>query len=371
MKLVDSVRVAIVGVGNCASSLVQGLSYYSREHDETTLPGLMSPLIGPYSVADVKIVAAFDISASKVGQDLAQAITQAPNNTLDFAKVRTAGVSVSRGPTLDGVSATCRRSITESLDPPTDVSTVLAESGTEVVISYLPVGSDQATYHYAEAAIRARCAFINCMPTPLARVPEWAQRFEKAGLPVIGDDVKSQVGATIIHRILAKLFQDRGVAIEGTYQVNIGGNMDFLNMAEPQRGQSKEESKVRSVNSVLHTDLPANRLAADVSYVPGLGDRKTAYIRMEGSGFGGSPITVDLKLEVWDSPNSAGVAIDAVRYAKQALDRKEGGPLIPACAYLMKSPPAELGEADAKNALQALGLPMAGSEGTGGANLYV
>jgi myo-inositol-1-phosphate synthase len=354
MKLPDSVRVAIVGVGNCASSLVQGLSYYSQQHDEAALPGLMSPLIGNYRISDVKIVAAFDIAASKVGRDLAQAITQAPNNTLDFAEVRATGVSVSRGPTLDGVSATCRSSIVESQEPPTDVSMVLAESGAEVVISYLPVGSNQAAYHYAEAAIKARCAFVNCMPTPLARAPEWAQRFENAGLPVIGDDIKSQVGATIIHRILAKLFQDRGVVIGRTYQLNVGGNMDFLNMAEPERGRQKEESKVRSVNSLLNTDLPTNRLAAGVSYVPGLGDRKTAYIRVEGSGFGGSPITVDLKLDVWDSPNSAGVAVDAVRYARRALDRKAGGPVIAACAYLMKSPPTELGEADARNALRAL-----------------
>lgn len=351
--MADSVRVAVVGVGNCASSLVQGLSYYSREHDEVPLPGLMSPLIGHYRVSDVKIVAAFDISANKVGQDLAHAITQAPNNTLEFAEVRASGVSVSRGPTLDGVSATCRDSLTESHDPPTDVSAVLAESGADVVISYLPVGSDKATYHYAEAAIKARCAFINCMPSPLARAPEWAQRFERAGLPVIGDDIKSQVGATIMHRILAKLFQDRGVAIGRTYQLNVGGNMDFLNMAEPRRGRSKEESKMRAVNSLLHKDLPSDRLSAGVSYVPGLGDRKTAYIRMEGSGFGGAPVTVDLKLDVWDSPNSAGVAIDAVRYAKRALDLKAGGPVIAACAYLMKSPPAELGEAEARNALAA------------------
>lgn len=347
-------KVAIVGVGNCASSLVQGLSYYSREHDEATLPGLMSPLIGNYRVSDVKIVSAFDISANKVGQDLAQAINQAPNNTLDFAEVRATGVFVSRGPTLDGVSATCRTSITESQDPPADVNTVLAESGADVVISYLPVGSDQATYHYAEAAIKAGCAFVNCTPTPLAREPQWAQRFEKAGLPVIGDDIKSQVGATIMHRILAKLFQDRGIAIGRTYQLNVGGNMDFLNMAEPQRGRSKEESKVRSVNSLLDTDLPSDRLAAGVSYIPGLGDRKTAYIRIEGSGFGGSPITVDVKLDVWDSPNSAGVAIDALRYARRALDRKAGGPVIAACAYLMKSSPTELGEADARNDLQTL-----------------
>jgi myo-inositol-1-phosphate synthase len=347
------VKVAIIGVGNCASSLAQGLSYYSQEHDEAALPGLMSPQIGDYHVSDVRIVAAFDISASKVGQDLAQAIIQAPNNTRDFAEVRPTGVIVSRGPTLDGVSATCHGSITESPDPPADVSTVLAGSGADVVVSYLPVGSDQATYHYAEAAIKAGCAFINCMPTPLARAPEWAQRFAEAGLPVIGDDIKSQVGATIMHRILAKLFQDRGVAITRTYQLNVGGNMDFLNMAEPQRGQAKEESKVRSVNSLLERDLPSDRLAAGVSYISGLGDRKTAHIRMEGSGFGGSPITVDVKLEVWDSPNSAGVAIDAIRYAKRALDRKAGGPLIAACAYLMKSSPAELDEADARNDLQA------------------
>lgn len=350
--MTDPVKVALVGVGNCASALVQGLSYYSRERDEATLPGLMSPLIGNYRASDVKIVAAFDVSANKVRQDLAQAITQAPNDTLGFAEVRPTGVVVSRGPTLDGISATCRGSITESQDPAIDVSTVLAECGTEVVISYLPVGSDQATYHYAEAAIKAGCAFVNCMPTPLARAAEWARRFEKAGLPVIGDDIKSQVGATIMHRILAKLCQDRGVVIGRTYQLNLGGNMDFLNMAEPARGRSKEDSKVRSVNSALHADLPPDRLAAGVSYLPGLGDRKTAYIRIEGAGFGGSPITVDVKLEVWDSPNSAGVAIDAVRYARRALDLKEGGPVIAACAYLMKSPPAELSEAEARDALR-------------------
>lgn len=350
--MANSVKVAIVGVGNCASALIQGLSYYSRVHD-APLPGLMSPLIGHYRVSDVKVVAAFDISANKVGQDLAQAITQDPNNTLDFAEVRATGVSVRRGPTLDGVSATCRGSITESQDPTADVSSVLTESGADVVISYLPVGSDQATYHYAEAAIKARCAFVNCMPTPLARAPEWARKFEKAGLPVIGDDIKSQMGATIMHRILVKLFQDRGVAIGRTYQLNVGGNMDFLNMAEPRRGRSKEESKVRSVNNLLNADPASNRLAASVSYVPGLGDRKTAHIRVEGSGFGGSPITVDLKLDVWDSPNSAGVAIDAVRYARLALGRKAGGPVIAACGYLMKSPPVEVGEDDARNALQA------------------
>ena len=329
-----------------------GSPYDGRERDEATLPGLMSPTIGNYRVSDVEIVAAFDISASKVGQDIAYAITRAPNDTLEFAEVQATGISVSRGPTLDGISATCRSSITESQDPPANVISILARSGADVVINYLPVGSDQATYYYAEAAIKAGCAFVNCMPTPLARAPEWAKRFENAGLPVIGDDIKSQVGATIIHRILAKLFQDRGVLIGRTYQLNVGGNMDFLNMAESERGRAKEESKVRSVNSLLHSDLPSNRLAAGVSYVPGLGDRKTAYIRMEGSGFGGSPITVDLKLDVWDSPNSAGVAIDAVRYAKRALDRKVGGPVIAACAYLMKSSPAELDEADARNALQ-------------------
>jgi myo-inositol-1-phosphate synthase len=348
--LAETVNIAVVGVGNCASSLVQGLSYYARSDSQ---PGLMSAQIGPYRAADVRVIAAFDVSADKVGSDLAEAIRQQPNSTFGFAEVPATGVIVSRGPSLDGISETCRSSITESAQPAADVASHLRDSGAEVVISYLPVGSDQATYHYADAAITAGCAFVNCMPTPLARTAEWSRQFQEAGLPVIGDDIKSQVGATIMHRVLAKLCQDRGIGIDRTYQLNVGGNMDFLNMHEPRRGRSKEESKIRSVNSLLKADLPEIQLAASVAYVPGLGDRKTAHIRLEGHGFGGAPITIDVKLDVWDSPNSAGVAIDAVRYAKCARDKGMAGPVVPACAYLMKSPPAEMAEDTAREELLA------------------
>jgi len=347
----NPVRTAIVGIGNCASSLVQGVEFYGGEAAGEDATGLMRQRIGPYTVSSLEFVAAFDVSSRKVGKDLADAIFEPPNETLVFAKVPQTGVEVLRGPVLDGLSTLYRSKVTESPGPPADVVAALRSARADVLISYLPVGSQQAAEFYAAAAIEAGCAFVNCMPASVAADPGWAQRFTAAGLPVIGDDIKSQVGATILHRVLTRLFEDRGVRLERSYQLNMGGNMDFLNMAEPDRARSKEISKVRSVNSQLSTQLPDDLLTAGLHYVPWLGDRKTASIRLEGAGFGRAPITVDVRLDVWDSPNSAGVAIDALRYARVALDRGIAGPVTEACAYLMKSPPVQFPDDVAKRNL--------------------
>jgi myo-inositol-1-phosphate synthase len=342
------VRVGIVGVGNCASSFIQGLSYYREVRDNAPVPGLMHSDVGGYRVGDIAITAAFDVNASKVGRDVAKAIVAPPNNTQLFAAVPELGVTVERGPTLDGIGHYLKQAITESPQPAADVTDVLRDSGTEVLVSYLPVGSEQATRFYAERAIEAGCAFVNCIPVFIASDPAWRRRFEAAGLPLIGDDIKSQVGATIVHRVLTRLFRERGVQLDRTYQLNFGGNTDFLNMLERERLESKKLSKTRSVTSQLDVPLaPENIHIGPSDHVPWLSDRKWAHIRMEGTAFGGVPLNVELKLEVWDSPNSAGVVIDAVRCAKLALDRGINGALTGPCAAFMKSPPEQYSDEEA------------------------
>lgn len=343
------VRVALVGVGNCASALTQGIEHYRTAGDNDAVPGLMNVRIGGYHVGDVTVSAAFDISAEKVGLDLADAILAPPNNTRCFARVPRTGVTVRRGPTLDGLGRYLRGKVPESPETPCDVARVLRETGTHVVVSYLPVGSERATRWYAEQALAAGCGFVNCIPVFMASDPAWRDRFALAGLPLIGDDIKSQVGATIVHRVLTNLFRERGVRLDHTYQLNFGGNADFLNMLERDRLQSKKISKTRAVTSQM--DRPLANEDAHVGpsdYVPWLTDRKWCYIRMEGTAFGDVPLNVELKLEVWDSPNSAGVVIDAVRCAKLALDRGIGGALDGPSSYFMKSPPVQYTDADAR-----------------------
>ncbi len=336
------VRVALVGIGNCASALVQGVDYYHDASTDVTVPGLMHVELGGYKVGDVRFVAAFDVDAKKVGRDLAEAIVAEPNNTVRFADVPPLGVEVRRGPTLDGLGHYYRTAISESPEPPVDVASILRETDADVVVCYLPVGSEQAARYYAEQALSAGAAFVNCLPVFIASDPSWAQRFADAGVPIIGDDIKSQVGATITHRMLTKLFEDRGVTVDRTYQLNFGGNMDFLNMLERERLESKKISKTQSVTSQLSYELPKSSIHVGPSdHVPWLEDRKWAYIRLEARGFGDVPLSAELKLEVWDSPNSAGVVIDAVRCAKLAMDRGLGGPVLSASAYFMKSPPVQ------------------------------
>jgi myo-inositol-1-phosphate synthase len=343
------VRVGIVGVGNCASSFVQGLSYYKDAQGNEPIPGLMHADVGGYHVRDIQISAAFDVNASKVGKDVAQAILAPPNNTHVFANVPRTGVRVERGPTLDGLGKYLSDSINESDEPLADVSEVLERSRTDVLVSYLPVGSQQATEYYAERALEAGCAFVNCIPVFIASTPHWRRRFEERGLPLIGDDIKSQVGATIVHRVLANLFRERGVRLDRTSQLNFGGNTDFLNMLERERLESKKVSKTRAVTSQLDIPLaPENIHVGPSDHVPWLSDRKWAYIRMEGTTFGGVPLNVELKLEVWDSPNSAGIVIDAVRCAKLGLDRRLGGALIGPSSYFMKSPPQQFTDTEAR-----------------------
>jgi myo-inositol-1-phosphate synthase len=338
----SKLRLAIVGVGNCASSLVQGLEYYKDADPEDRVPGLMHVELGGYHIRDIEIVAAFDVDAKKVGSDVAEAIVSEPNNTIRFADVPPTGVTVQRGPTLDGLGTYYRETITESDQPEVDVTRALREAHADVVVSYLPVGSEQAARHYALCAIDARVAFVNCLPVFIASNPEWAKKFVDAGLPIVGDDIKSQVGATIVHRVLAKLFEDRGVKLNRTYQLNFGGNMDFMNMLERERLVSKKLSKTNSVQSQLEKPLDKQQIHIGPSdHVPWLEDRKWAQIRLEGQAFGDVPLNVELKLEVWDSPNSAGIVIDAVRAAKLALDRGVAGPLIGPSAYFMKSPPVQ------------------------------
>ena len=343
------VRIGIVGVGNCASSLVQGLTYYRDADGNEPVPGLMHVNLGGYHVSDIEIAAAFDVSATKVGRDVSEAIYAAPNNTQRFADVAPTGVIVQRGNTLDGIGKYLEDKIEEASAPVVDVAATLREADVDVLVSYLPVGSELATQWYAEQALSAGCGLVNCIPAFIASKPEWEQRFAAAGLPIVGDDIKSQVGATIIHRMLANLFRERGVRLDRTYQLNFGGNTDFLNMLERERLQSKKISKTQAVTSQLDVPLPADDVHVGPSdHVPWLTDRKWAYIRLEGTTFGGVPLNAELKLEVWDSPNSAGVVIDAVRCAKLALDRGIGGALIGPSSYFMKSSPRQFTDSEAR-----------------------
>ena len=340
MKNSDPIRVAIVGAGNCASSFVQGLHYYRDAAVDDEIPGLMNPCVGRYHVSDIEISAAFDVNVSKVGKDLAEALVAEPNNTRLFAPVPPTGVIVERGRTLDGIGIHLREDVIEADCAEVNVVDVLRRTGTQVLVSYLPVGSQQATEWYARCAIDAGCAFVNCIPVFIASDADWRRRFERAGLPLIGDDIKSQVGATIVHRVLANLFKDRGVRLDRTYQLNFGGNCDFKNMLERERLVSKKLSKTRSVTSQVEVP-PRNIHVAPSDHVEWLTDRKWAYIRLEGTAFGGSALNIELKLEVWDSPNSAGVVIDAVRCARLALDRGLGGAIVGPSSYFMKSPPQQ------------------------------
>jgi myo-inositol-1-phosphate synthase len=337
-----SVRVAIVGVGNCAASLVQGVHYYRDADPAGSIPGLMHVTFGDYHVSDVEFVAAFDVDAKKVGFDLSEAITASENNTIKICDVPPLGVTVQRGPTLDGLGRYYRETIEEAEVDPVDVVQTLKDAEVDVLVSYLPVGSDEADKFYAQCALDAGVAFVNALPVFIASDPEWAAKFEQAGVPIVGDDIKSQVGATITHRVLARLFEDRGVVLDRTYQLNVGGNMDFKNMLERERLESKKVSKTRAVTSNLSHDLGARNVHIGPSdYVEWLDDRKWAYVRLEGRAFGDAPINLEYKLEVWDSPNSAGIIIDAIRAAKIAKDRGIGGPILSASSYLMKSPPVQ------------------------------
>jgi myo-inositol-1-phosphate synthase len=348
-----SVRVAIVGVGNCASSLVQGVQYYREADPNDRVPGLMHVRFGDYHVSDVEFVAAFDVDAKKVGRDLAEAIVASENNTLKLCDVAPTGVTVQRGPTFDGLGQYYREIVQESDEQAVDVAAALREAQVDVVVSYLPVGSEDADRYYAQAAIDAGCGFVNALPVFIASDPVWAQKFTDAGLPIVGDDIKSQVGATIVHRALAKLFEDRGVELLRTYQLNFGGNMDFMNMLERTRLVSKKISKTQSVTSQIPHEMSRSDVHIGPSdHVPWLDDRKWAYIRLEGRSFGDAPLNAELKLEVWDSPNSAGVIIDAVRATKIALDRGVGGPILSASSYFMKSPPEQYSDHDAHEAVE-------------------
>jgi myo-inositol-1-phosphate synthase len=338
----QKVRVAIAGAGNCSSSLIQGVQYYSDVRPEDRVPGLMHVSLGGYHVSDLEFVAAFDVDSTKVGKDLSEAIFSGPNNTYKFAAVPPLGVKVQRGPTLDGLGKYLRQVITESDAEPVDVAQALRDSGADVLINYLPVGSEKGARFYAEQALKAGAGFVNCIPVFIAKDPEWRRRFLEAKLPIIGDDIKSQVGATITHRVLARLFEDRGVRIDRTYQLNFGGNTDFMNMLERERLESKKVSKTVAVTSQISDGLaPENVHVGPSDYVPWLTDRKWCYIRMEGTTFGDVPLNMEVKVEVWDSPNSAGVVIDAVRCIKLALERGIGGPLYAPSSYFMKSPPEQ------------------------------
>lgn len=351
---VDPIRVGLVGVGNCASSFVQGLHHYRDADPAETVPGLMNVALGGYHVRDIAVVSAFDISAAKVGRDLADAIDAPPNNTIRFATVPQSGVTVRRGPTLDGLGRYLRSEIVEADAPVADVTAELERTRTQVLVSYLPVGSQAATEFYARCALDAGCAFVNCIPVFIASDPDWRRRFEERGLPIVGDDIKSQVGATIVHRMLANLMRERGVRLDRTYQLNFGGNADFKNMLERERLESKKISKTRAVTSQLDEPLDANDIHVGPSdHVPWLTDRKWAQIRLEGTGFGGVPLSMELKLEVWDSPNSAGIVIDAVRCARLALDRGIGGALIGPSSYFMKAPPRQFTDAEARSRTRA------------------
>jgi myo-inositol-1-phosphate synthase len=348
------VRVALIGVGNCASALVQGVHFYRHAPEGEAVPGLMHVNLGGYHVGDIEFSAAFDIDANKVGQDLAAAIVAAPNNTIRFATVPATGVTVQRGPTLDGLGKYVGERITEAAVPAVEVARVLRETRTDVVVSYLPVGSEEATRWYVEQVLAAGCGFVNCIPVFIASQSQWQQRFKERGLPVIGDDIKSQVGATITHRMLVNLFRERGVRLDKTYQLNFGGNTDFLNMLERERLDSKKISKTNAVTSQLGAPLPAENVHVGPSdYVPWLEDRKWCHIHMEGTTFGNVPLKCEVKLEVWDSPNSAGVVIDAVRCTKLALDRGLAGQLDAPSSYFMKSPPVQCTDHEARERTEA------------------
>ena len=349
----SSIRVAVVGVGNCASSLVQGVVFYKDADTAEVVPGLMHVQFGPYHVRDVEFVAAFDVDSKKVGLDLADAIGASENNTIKICDVPPSGVTVQRGHTLDGLGKYYREMITESDADPVDVVAELKAARVDVVVCYLPVGSDAAAKYYAQCAIDAGCGFVNALPVFIVGTPEWAKKFEDAGLPIVGDDIKSQVGATITHRVMAKLFEDRGVILDRTYQLNVGGNMDFMNMLERDRLESKKISKTQSVTSQVGHDLGARNVHIGPSdYIAWLDDRKWAFVRLEGRAFGNVPLSLEYKLEVWDSPNSAGVIIDAVRAAKIAMDRGIGGPILSASSYFMKSPPIQYNDSEAKQAVE-------------------
>jgi myo-inositol-1-phosphate synthase len=354
-----SVRVAIVGVGNCAASLVQGVEYYKNADPSARVPGLMHVQLGDYHVSDIEFVAAFDVDGKKVGRDLSEAIGASENNTIKIADVPPTGVTVARGHTLDGLGKYYRETIDESDETPVDVVGALKEARADVLVCYLPVGSEHAAKFYAQCAIDAGVGFVNCLPVFIAGTKEWADKFTAAGVPIVGDDIKSQVGATITHRVLAKLFEDRGVVLDRTYQLNVGGNMDFMNMLERERLESKKVSKTQAVTSNLSTGPLAGKVAdrnvhiGPSDYVAWLDDRKWAYVRLEGRAFGDVPLNMEYKLEVWDSPNSAGVVIDALRCAKIAMDRGVGGPILPASAYFMKSPPVQIEDTKARQELEA------------------
>ncbi|MCL5076522.1 MAG: inositol-3-phosphate synthase [Actinobacteria bacterium] len=338
----SKIRVAIAGVGNCASSLVQGIEYYRNADPTESVPGLMHVVLGDYHVGDLEVVQAFDVDATKVGTDLSKAIFSGQNNTIKFANVDHLGVTVLRGPTLDGLGKYYRMTIEESPESPVDVTKALNDPKVDVLVSYLPVGSEEAQKFYAQACIDAKVAFVNAIPVFIASDPVWAKKFTDAGVPIVGDDIKSQVGATIVHRVLARLFEDRGLVLDRTYQLNVGGNMDFKNMLERERLESKKISKTQAVTSQIDNGIESSNVHIGPSdHVSWLEDRKWAYIRLEGRNFGDVPLNIELKLEVWDSPNSAGVIIDALRCAKIALDKGIGGPLLGPSAYFMKSPPVQ------------------------------
>ncbi len=348
------IRVGIVGAGNCASSLVQGVEFYRNARDGDFVPGLMHVKLGGYHISDIEFSAAFDVNADKVGRDLGEAIFAAPNNTYRFAEVPPTGVIVRRGPTHDGLGKYLKEVIREAPGAPVNVARVLRDTGTEILVSYLPVGSERATEYYAEQALAAGCAMVNCIPVFIASRESWARRFEEKRLPIIGDDVKSQLGATITHRVLTSLFRERGVRLDRTYQLNFGGNTDFMNMLERERLESKKVSKTRAVTSQLDYAMSdADAHVGPSDYVPWLLDRKFCYIRMEGTTFGNVPLQCELKLEVWDSPNSAGVVIDAIRCARLALDRGIGGALLSPSSYFMKSPPQQYTDCEARAKTEA------------------
>jgi myo-inositol-1-phosphate synthase len=345
----SKVRVAIIGVGNCASSLVQGVEYYKKAADDDSIPGLMHVNLGGYHISDIEFSAAIDIDKNKVGKDLAEAIFTKPNNTFKFSDVPTTGVKVQRGMTHDGLGHYLSQVIEKAPGDTVDIVKLLKETKTDVVINYLPVGSEEATKWYVEQVLEAGCGFVNCIPVFIAKEPYWQKRFEKKGLPVIGDDIKSQVGSTIAHRVMTRLFYDRGVKLDKTYQLNFGGNTDFLNMLERSRLESKKISKTNAVTSQLPYEMEKGTVHVGPSdYVEWLSDRKWAYIRMEGTTFGDVPLNVEMKLEVWDSPNSAGVVIDAVRCCKLALDNKLAGPIIGPSSYFKKSPPVQYTDDEAR-----------------------
>jgi len=348
-----TIRIAIAGVGNCANALIQGVTFYADADDEAVVPGLMHTRFGPHSIRDMSFVAAFDVDAAKVGSDLCEAMWASKNDTFRFAEVAATGVTVQRGPTLDGLGVYYREVVGESDAPEVDVAQALRDSGADVLVCYLPVGSEQAAKFYAQAAIDAGVAFVNALPVFIASDPEWAAKFTEAGVPIVGDDIKSQLGATITHRVLARLFEERGLVLDRTYQLNVGGNMDFKNMLERSRLESKKISKTQAVTSNIAAHLPADDVHIGPSdHVPWLTDRKFAYVRLEGHGFGNAPTSLEYKLEVWDSPNSAGVVIDAIRAAKIALDAGLGGPLEAASAYFMKSPAEQYPDPVARGMLE-------------------